>query len=213
MLFFRCKVCTDVWGTQPDVEARLRAKERWEQAQKPRIDPLDPFAPTRKWLDIDAARAMMPDFGNEVRPVGPVANFERKRDVDPAGEEEWQHGPWDEESDGGWSGEEEEGRTPWYCEHCKVSVNNDDAWLEHINGKAHLKTLGFSMRRKEETEDEILDVMEAQIVRRRKLCLRRARLKQERGNRYCSSDSDVGKLSDDDPNDLYLFPDKWDWDT
>jgi hypothetical protein len=36
-----------------------------------------------------------------------------------------------------------------------VSVTNDDAWLDHINGKAHHKQLGYSMRLKPETEDQV----------------------------------------------------------
>jgi hypothetical protein len=34
-------------------------------------------------------------------------------------------------------------------------VNNDMAWLDHINGKAHHKMLGYSMRVKPTTEDEV----------------------------------------------------------
>jgi hypothetical protein len=34
---------------------RLYSKNR------PRIDELDPFAPTRKWLDADEARAQLPN--------------------------------------------------------------------------------------------------------------------------------------------------------
>ena len=33
--------------------ARVRVRWQWEAANKPRIDPLDPFAPTRKWLNVD----------------------------------------------------------------------------------------------------------------------------------------------------------------
>jgi hypothetical protein len=31
---------------------------------RPRIDELDPFAPTRKWLDTDEARAQLPNKVN-----------------------------------------------------------------------------------------------------------------------------------------------------
>ena len=31
------------------------------------------------------------------------------------------------------------------------------------------------------------------------------------GDRYSSSDSEVWRLSEDDPNDPYLFPDFWEW--
>jgi len=34
-------------------------------------------------------------------------------------------------------------------------VNNNHAWLDHINGKKHHKQLGFSMRPKEETEEQV----------------------------------------------------------
>ena len=46
-------------------------------------------------------------------------------------------------------------RSPWYCPHCQVSVSNDHAWLDHINGKAHHKKLGFSMRLKRHSDDEV----------------------------------------------------------
>lgn len=58
-----------------------------------------------------------------------------------------------EDSSFPWS--EEEHRSSWYCPHCRVSVNNDLAWLDHINGKAHHKKLGFSMRVKRESDDEV----------------------------------------------------------
>ena len=39
---------------QTDVRPHsARAQTQWEAANKARIDPLDPFAPTRKWLDVD----------------------------------------------------------------------------------------------------------------------------------------------------------------
>ena len=39
---------------QTDVRSHsARAQTQWEAANKARIDPLDPFAPTRKWLDVD----------------------------------------------------------------------------------------------------------------------------------------------------------------
>ena len=39
-------------------------------------------------------------------------------------------------------------------------MTNDHAWLDHINGKAHHRQLGYSMRLKPETEDQVttLDV-------------------------------------------------------
>ena len=40
----------------------------------------------------------------------------------------------------------QQGETPWYCPHCDVSLTNDIAYLDHINGKKHLKRLGFSTR-------------------------------------------------------------------
>jgi hypothetical protein len=36
--------------------------------------------------------------------------------------------------------------TPWYCPMCDVSVTNDMAYLDHINGVKHLKKIGYSMR-------------------------------------------------------------------
>jgi hypothetical protein len=36
--------------------------------------------------------------------------------------------------------------SPWYCPICDVSVTNDMAYLDHINGVKHLKKIGYSMR-------------------------------------------------------------------
>lgn len=36
-----------------------------QAAMRPRIDPTDPFAPTRKWADREELDALMPDKGNE----------------------------------------------------------------------------------------------------------------------------------------------------
>jgi hypothetical protein len=40
-------------------------------------------------------------------------------------------------------------------EPARISVTNDLAWVDHIHGKAHNKQLGFSMRVKPDTEDEV----------------------------------------------------------
>jgi hypothetical protein len=36
-----------------------------EGQRRERIDPSNPYAPTRKWLNITEARALLPDKGNE----------------------------------------------------------------------------------------------------------------------------------------------------
>jgi hypothetical protein len=64
----------------------------------------------------------------------------------------------DEEESSSFPWSEEEVRSPWYCPHCQVSVNNDHAWLDHINGKAHHKKLGFSMRLKRHSDDEVREL-------------------------------------------------------
>jgi len=111
-----------------------------EASRRPRIDPSDPFAPTRKYLNATEARELLPDKGNEKRDPGLF-----KIEMDSDGEE---------------IPEDAKMRTPWYCPFCDVSVTNDDAYLDHINGKRHQKTMGYSMREKPETMDEITDAIE-----------------------------------------------------
>lgn len=57
--------------------------------------------------------------------------------------------------------------SPWYCPHCDVSVTNNLAYLDHLNGKRHLKTLGYSTRVREETSEEVREIVEECVAKLR----------------------------------------------
>jgi hypothetical protein len=81
--------------------------------------------------------------------------------------------------------------SPWYCPHCDISVTNDMAYLNHINGKRHLRTLGYSSRVREETSEEIRAAYDDCVANLRAEREERERAAAGRGGELVSLSSDV----------------------
>ena len=45
----------------------------------------------------------------------------------------------------------------FYCEVCECNLKDSISYLDHINGKNHQKKLGFSMKVKKSTVDDIVN--------------------------------------------------------
>jgi len=45
----------------------------------------------------------------------------------------------------------------WHCKVCNCFMKDSNAYLDHINGRQHLKKLGFSMRVERSTNDQVKD--------------------------------------------------------
>ena len=89
--------------------------------------------------------------------------------------------------------------SPWYCPHCDISVTNNMAYLHHINGKRHLRTLGYSSRVREETSEEIRATFEDCVANLRAKREERERAAAERGGELVSlsSDEEMCELDED----------------
>ncbi|KAL7693834.1 putative U4/U6.U5 small nuclear ribonucleoprotein component Snu23 [Plasmopara halstedii] len=54
----------------------------------------------------------------------------------------------------------------YYCEVCECSLKDSVAYLDHINGKKHLRKLGYSMRVERSTVDQVKDRLQSAAKRK-----------------------------------------------
>jgi U4/U6.U5 tri-snRNP component SNU23 len=65
----------------------------------------------------------------------------------------------------------------WHCSVCNCMLKDSNAYLDHINGRRHLRLLGFSMRVERSTETDLMEKLEK--LKKKKLQSEQGKEKEE----------------------------------